>query len=40
VFISLTNDLQSSLDLHKFVDDSTISEIISDDTSVMHQEAE
>ena len=38
VFISLINSLQSSLDLHKFVDDCTLSEVVSSSYSIMQQE--
>lgn len=38
VFISLINSLQSNLQLHKFVDDCTLSEVVSSSTSIMQQE--
>lgn len=38
VFISLINSLQSSLELHKFIDDCTLSEVVSSSASMMQQE--
>ena len=38
VFISLINSLQSSLEFHKFVDDCTLSEVVSSSSSIMQQE--
>ena len=40
VFISLINSLQSSLELHKFVDDCTLSEVASSSSSIMQQEVD
>jgi len=37
VYLSLINDLTSTLDLHKFVDDCTLTEILSNATSTMQQ---
>jgi hypothetical protein len=38
VFVSLINDLVSAVELHKFVDDCTLSEVVSADISIMQHE--